>query len=370
MIHIITLKIKSILVILLSVLSITTFAQVKKVAILETVDKEGDVSYAHKLMIRSNLAKVITNTPGYEGYDRTDMEQISSEHNFQRTGLVSNEQIKKLGEMTGAQYILVAEAAHVNDQNEQRLFIAAKILNVETAQMDVTDNVLTSMSPSDIQHGCEVLAHKLLGLSPPSQNITTLSVQQNRSQVQNQLPIQELPPPSFTLKIFSDGTKGVVFYADDNNHGLVVSLDETVLKWEDAKNAKVCHDIVDVPNDGGVEELTYGVGQQNTYAIINQLSKTYAPAAAWCVDHGDGWYLPSAGELWYLMKMAYDDRNGGLLNAAITEAGGTPIDLRFNMWYWSSSENSNDEAINVSPFGWVTGGRKTSKIRVRAVRTF
>lgn len=103
-------KIKSILIVLLSLLSMTAFAQTKKVAILETVDKNGNVSYAIKLMIRSNLAKVITNTPGYEGYDRTDMKQISDEQTFQRTGMVSDEDIKRLGKITGAQYVLVAEA--------------------------------------------------------------------------------------------------------------------------------------------------------------------------------------------------------------------------------------------------------------------
>lgn len=83
-------------------------AQVRKIAILEAVDKDGSVSYAIKLMLRSNLAKAIANKPGYEAYDRTDIDAIMGEQNFQRTGMVSDAQIKKLGEMTGAAYILVA----------------------------------------------------------------------------------------------------------------------------------------------------------------------------------------------------------------------------------------------------------------------
>lgn len=94
-----------------------SFAQeepTKKVAILETVDREGHISYGIRLMLRSSLSYAITNTPGYEGYDRVDLESIVGEQSFQRTGMVSDEQIKKLGEMTGASYILVAEAAKVD----------------------------------------------------------------------------------------------------------------------------------------------------------------------------------------------------------------------------------------------------------------
>lgn len=39
-------------------------AQVKKVAILEAVDRTGEVTYVHKLMLRANLSKAITNTVG------------------------------------------------------------------------------------------------------------------------------------------------------------------------------------------------------------------------------------------------------------------------------------------------------------------
>ncbi|MBR3853367.1 MAG: UvrB/UvrC motif-containing protein [Tidjanibacter sp.] len=69
---------------------------VKKVAILEVVDREGTVSYGVKLQLRSSLTAAITQTPGYEAYDRVDMAAIFGEHDFQRTGVVNDEQIKKL----------------------------------------------------------------------------------------------------------------------------------------------------------------------------------------------------------------------------------------------------------------------------------
>lgn len=145
---------------LFAMATIATFAQeIRRVAILETVDRQGNVSYASKLMLRSNLAKAITNTPGYEAYDRTDMDAIMGEQDFQRTGMVSNDQIKRLGEMTGAKYVLVAEAVIVDANN---MYITAKLLDVETARTVMTDNQLMGNSAKEIQRGCQLLAEKLI----------------------------------------------------------------------------------------------------------------------------------------------------------------------------------------------------------------
>lgn len=133
-------------------------ATTKRVAILEIIDKDEQISYGVKLMIRSNLAEAITATPGYEGYDRVDISSIMSEHNFQRTGLVSDADIKRLGEMTGAQYILVTEVVRLDEQN---LYIAAKILNVESARIDKAMNVQTTIDATDIQQMSKVMAEGL-----------------------------------------------------------------------------------------------------------------------------------------------------------------------------------------------------------------
>ncbi len=141
--------------------SIMAFSQVKKVAILEIVDREGKVSYSQKLMLRASLGKAVTNTAGYEAYDRTDMDAIMGEQDFQRTGMVSDDQIKRLGEITGAAYILVAEAAKIDDAN---LFVTAKILDVETARTEQTDYVTVNLK--SMLQGCEELAGKLLKTTP------------------------------------------------------------------------------------------------------------------------------------------------------------------------------------------------------------
>ena len=157
--------------------ALMTFAQTKKVAILEVVDREGKLSYGNKMMLRSNLARAITNTVGYEAYDRTDMDAIMSEHDFQRTGLVSEDQIKQLGKMTGVELILVAEAALVGNNS---MFVSAKILNVETAKVEMMDNITMSLESMAMQQGCTTLANRLFGAS--SGGNANNNMQQRRNQ--------------------------------------------------------------------------------------------------------------------------------------------------------------------------------------------
>lgn len=156
-------KLVALLCCLLAISSIATGQEIKKVAILQPVDRDANVAYSHKLMLRANLAKAIANTPGYEAYDRADLDAIMGEQDFQRTGMVSEDQIKRLGQMSGASFVLVSEAVKVDDSN---MFITAKILNVETAKTEMTDNELMGTTAAEIQKGCTSLAQKLLGITP------------------------------------------------------------------------------------------------------------------------------------------------------------------------------------------------------------
>lgn len=147
-------------------------AETMRVAILEPVDRENKVSYGTKLILRSNLAKAVTNTAGYEAYDRSDMDAIMGEQNFQRTGMVSEDQIKRLGEMTGAKFILVAEAAIIDAQN---MFITAKVLDVETARTVMTDNLMMGIDAKRIQEGCATLAGNLFRTTATTSSAKTKS---------------------------------------------------------------------------------------------------------------------------------------------------------------------------------------------------
>lgn len=157
-------KKRFLITLLLTAFAMVATAQNKKIAILETVDKKGDVPYGILLQLRSNLTYAISNTLDYEGYDRVDMAQIIGEHDFQRTGMVSDEQIRRLGAMTGCSSILVAEAAVYDKEN---IIITAKILNVETASVErAVPPQVASIDPKEMQKACVELAEKLLVKTP------------------------------------------------------------------------------------------------------------------------------------------------------------------------------------------------------------
>ena len=164
---------KKLLILLLSALSLIAYAQteVKKVAILETVDKMGNVPYGILFQVRSSLTFAISSHAGYEGYDRVDMTAITGEQSFQRTGMVSDEQIKRVGEMTGAAYVLIAEAAQYDDQN---IIIAAKILDVETGGVvSSTPPAVESKEPTKMAEACIRISKILVGDKSSARPITS-----------------------------------------------------------------------------------------------------------------------------------------------------------------------------------------------------
>ncbi len=153
---------KKLLLLLCMMLSITMlFAQQKKrVAIIEVIDREGKLEYTEKLMLRSNLARAVTNIDGFEAYNRTDIDAVLNEHGFQRSGNVSDSDIKRIGEMTGAAYILATEGSLTRDG---KIFVAAQIINVETGLIDMTDNKLMGTSSEEMLRGCRALASNMFG---------------------------------------------------------------------------------------------------------------------------------------------------------------------------------------------------------------
>ena len=148
-------------ILLACVLSLPLCAQVfqtKKVAILEVVDREGTIGYGVKLQLRASLTSAITQTPGYEGYDRVDMAAIFGEHDFQRTGAVSDEQIKRLGEMSGCDYVLIAEAAVIDASN---IVLVAKVVNVTTGRVEMSADIMIATNANGIRKGGQQLASQL-----------------------------------------------------------------------------------------------------------------------------------------------------------------------------------------------------------------
>jgi len=141
--------------------SCSAFAQCKTVAIPEIVDKTCGLAPAVKSMLRNSFAEAINSIPGFASYDRTsDIDAILDEHMFQQSGLVGETSRKRL-KMTGAKYLLIAEASIYNGQ----LYVTAKIVDVETARIVSSEDIMMYNHAMGIKQGCTALAKRLLGVA-------------------------------------------------------------------------------------------------------------------------------------------------------------------------------------------------------------
>ena len=381
---------------ILSLLFVSTLVLVaqtnKKIALLEprVGDGSSSVTGMEKAMIRGELRKAIVNHTGYEAFTRADIDQLMKEHDFQRTGNVSDSQIHKIGEMSGADYICIST---LNKSNTE-FYIEAYLVNVESGAIsnpasqygELSDGKLTNMLPV-----CQSLAQELLGTSTPiisTSGSTSQTIRQNVSA--NVEPSKKSSGRTDMCKVisFADGTKGVAFYMDEQGHGLAVSMRYGKAVWDNSKK-KDMEDINNIPNVEDVPSFITktGLGMECCTYIVEQLSLSRCPAVAWCLSLGDGWYLPSAEELSYLFRIANVVCNNTSINGVIAQNGGTPL---VSGWYWSSSEKGKTSAINVY-FGsasddkngifwralgmkpqnaWATGESKDKELYVRAIRQF
>lgn len=364
------------LLLLLSFVSLTSYGQQRKIALLEPRVGDGStgVSGMEKAMVRGELRKAIVNHTGYEAFTRADIDKLMAEQDFQRTGMVSDDQIRAIGIMSGADYICVST---LNKSNSE-FYLEAYLVNVETAQIsnpasqygELVGGKLANMLPV-----CQALAQELLGtISPIVRNISETPQpkpkkddKQNNKQESSKSE-ETVNPLIGTVKVFPDNSRGIIFYAR-NGVGLAVSMDATEQQWHSVSRRREFKDVPQIPNNNDDDRsFSPGAGLNYTRAMINSYGLDHVPAAEWCTNHGEGWYLPSAGELVYLFKEANKGREGAI-DAAMKRETGNEIE---GGWYWSSSEcdDGDKEAINVGNGGRASCEEKEKPNKIRAVRMF
>ena len=132
-------------------------------------------------MVRGGMETAVGNALGYEVYDRTAFDVIMKEHGFQRSGAVSDEEIKEMGKMAGVQYVIVPEA--MVDGND--FYILVKMLDVERGMYGGVHQTLCKPTGSEIYRACETLGAELFG-SPSSRNFGSTSSSTNSSAARGQ----------------------------------------------------------------------------------------------------------------------------------------------------------------------------------------
>lgn len=171
-----------------------------------------------------------------------------------------------------------------------------------------------------------------------------------------------------------DGVRGIVcLLTDEGRHGLVISLDETMIDWSVFRKPDLRTVGTDDSKDGARNMETVA-----RYIAENGLAWSDFPAFEWCRARGEGWYLPSIDEM---LAIGHNYNGGSRMgnvrparnkfNAALKEHGGKRMDRL--VYYFSSTEKDEKTAftshMGVEP-PYVLDIPKYNRFLVRAVHKF
>ncbi len=126
--------------------------------------------------------------------------------------------------------------------------------------------------------------------------------------------------------------KGVVVWVDESKlHGKIISMDETTADVWSTSNRTT-----------GAQSTTDGKSNtEKVKALDNSLASF--PAFKWCVEKGEGWYLPASDEVKCFLAAE------PVVKETLAAHGGTPLDS----YYWSSTESdSNSETTAFWIYGY------------------
>jgi len=104
----------------------------QKVAIYMAGEEPQGAEGVHKVM-GGELARVISQSQKYSAIDRTEaiLKQLAIEHGYQRSGAVSEEQIKMLGVQLGVKFLCISEISRPGDA----YYLDTRLVDVETAEL-------------------------------------------------------------------------------------------------------------------------------------------------------------------------------------------------------------------------------------------
>ncbi|MCM1170070.1 MAG: SUMF1/EgtB/PvdO family nonheme iron enzyme [Bacteroides sp.] len=320
---------------------------IKKVAVLMPIDRQGNVDYFLKVMVKGKLTNAVTNISEFEAYDRTDIDAIFEEQAFQRTGHVSDEQKQKMGEIKGVDYVLVSEVAQSGDN----IYILAKLMSVETAYVEHSIDQLCTLNPEQMAEGCRELAKKLF-------NVSGTSTSGNISSSASRMPLtdgQDYVENTWGLNMKMVWVEGGLFIMgctdeqggdcdDDEKNICSVTLTGYYIGMTEVTQAqwqKVMGTSVEQQRDKEGNYRLAGVGGDYPMYDVN-----WDEAMAFCEElsrqTGRKYTLPTEAQWEYAAR-------GGSRNDGTKYSGGLSIDAV--AWYTGNSGNSSHMVGTKRPNG-------------------
>jgi len=165
---------KHLFLIILCIISISLSAQDdKRVAVF---NPDGDISDGIRSIVREEISNAIVNTPLYTVVERTMIEKVLAEAQFQSKGLVDDSQISELGKMMGADLVCYGSVVPLGNN----YYISLKMVDVTTAKVILQSTGSTKQGTDDLILVSQQIANKLIKNNnyTPQQVVNTTPTQQ------------------------------------------------------------------------------------------------------------------------------------------------------------------------------------------------
>lgn len=165
---------KKLLIILLSALPLTTFAQVEKVriAVFDPIATFA-INDGTDVIVREITSSTVVNSGMYDVIDRMTLNKLAEEQNFARNGMMDETQAVQIGKIAGASKVLFSVLASSGTRN----MLTTKLIDVLTGTVEKQQYKLIDQS-MDIVLEVENLTKALIGGKMPTRTTTTTTYSQ------------------------------------------------------------------------------------------------------------------------------------------------------------------------------------------------
>ncbi len=290
------------LLIILGLFSVA-YAQEEKlrVAILDPTTSGMGMDNGTKLAVQELISAAFVSTGRFIIIERSMIDKIIKEQAFQNSDVADNSQATEIGKLAGANKVVLSAVSMVGGRN----MLSIKMIDVMTASIDQQKTKI--VGTNDLLDVVEPLTMELLGeeANYVKQNtfFKNLFNKKARDEEANNVYVKQ----------------NTLFLQDETNSSRV--KEQIQSKSEQVNNHSIQNnqDIIHIPN------MNFYVSKQDELGFF-----TWVDAINICAQRGEGWRLPTIGEL---QKMAIFKEEIGNLNG---------YNNRFR--YWSSEEKNRRDA--------------------------